>query len=110
MRPRQRRSAATHSRAIAGYGLVAVLVLVLTAPLLALLTLSFWTQTGFTIDTTPTLANYWSVIEPSDKPTVYFGIPFHLANPVPAILFEPQPSNVVNEQTKVWEEIKALKL
>ena len=27
-----------------------------------------------------------------------------------AILFEPQPSNVVNEQTKVWEEIKALKL
>ena len=86
MRPRQRRSAATHSRAIAGYGLVAVLVLVLTAPLLALLTLSFWTQTGFTIDTTPTLANYWSVIEPSDKPTVYFGIPFHLANPVPAIL------------------------
>ena len=27
-----------------------------------------------------------------------------------AILFEPQPSPVVNEQQKVWEEIKALKL
>lgn len=31
----------------------------------------------------------------------------HMKN---AILFEPQPSAVVNEQTKVWEEIKALKL
>lgn len=69
-----------------GYGLVALILLVLLAPLLALVVLSFWTQQGFAIDQTPTLANYWSLVEPSPTPTVYFGIPFYLKNPVPAIL------------------------
>ncbi|MDI7863128.1 ABC transporter permease [Rhizobiaceae bacterium n13] len=69
-----------------GYGLVALILLVLLAPLIALVVLSFWTQQGFAIDKTPTLANYWSLIQPSDKATVYFGIPFYLKNPVPAIL------------------------
>ena len=69
-----------------GYGLVASILLVLLAPLCALVVLSFWTQHGFAIDRTPTLANYWSLIEPSPTATVYFGIPFYLKNPVPAIL------------------------
>src|SRR6218665_923566 len=86
MRQGARRNAMGQVRLTVGYGLVAVLMLILIAPLLALLVLSFWTQTGFSIDTTPTLANYWSLIEPSPTPTVYFGIPFPLANPVPAIL------------------------
>lgn len=86
MRQRPRRKAMMQVRSTVSYGVVVLLVLVLVTPLLALLTLSFWTQTGFSIDTTPTLANYWSLIEPSSTPTVYFGIPFPLANPVPAIL------------------------
>lgn len=69
-----------------GYGLVVSILLVLLAPLFALIVLSFWTQQGFAIDRTPTLANYWSLIEPAEKATVYFGIPFYLKNPVPAIL------------------------
>ena len=69
-----------------GHGLAASILLVLLAPLFALIVLSFWTQQGFAIDRTPTLANYWSLIEPSETATVYFGIPFYLKNPVPAIL------------------------
>lgn len=80
-----RRAQALRRRSI-GYGLVAVMLLVLLAPLFALVVLSFWTQQGFAIDRTPTLANYWSLIEPAETATVYFGIPFYLKNPVPAIL------------------------
>lgn len=58
----------------------------LVAPMLALLTLSFWTQTGFEMDRSLTLANYWKLVEPSVEPTVWMGIPFHLKYPVPAIL------------------------
>ena len=36
--------------------------------MVALVTLSFWTQTGFDIDKTPTLANYWELVAPSETP------------------------------------------
>ena len=58
----------------------------LVAPLLALVTLSFWTQNGFEIDRSFTLANYWTMIEPADEPTMWMGIPFPFENPVYAIL------------------------
>lgn len=58
----------------------------LAAPVIALVVLSFWTQTGFDIDRTFTLANYWKLIEPSSEPTIWMGIPFPLAYPVAAIL------------------------
>ena len=77
-------------RRLAGYGLLApallVMVMMLALPVLALLTLSFWTQHGFELDRTFTLANYHALVEPSDEVTWWFGIPFPLAYPVPAIL------------------------
>jgi len=75
---------------MAGYALLSPSILVIAAmlvmPMVALVVLSFWTQTGFEIDRTPTLANYWELIEPSDTPMVWMGVPFPLANPVHAIL------------------------
>ncbi|MDO6965475.1 ABC transporter permease [Rhizobium alvei] len=66
---------------------VAILVtLVLLAPLMAMVGLSFMRQDGFALDTSFTLANYRSLIEPSDTATVWMGIPFYLKNPVPLIL------------------------
>jgi len=58
----------------------------LVAPVVALVALSFWTQNGFDILPTWTLANYWRLIEPSPEPTTWMGIPFPFAYPVPAIL------------------------
>ena len=58
----------------------------MVAPLLAMLALSFWTQQGFEIDRSFTLANYWALIEWSSEPTVWMGISFPLKYPVPAIL------------------------
>jgi spermidine/putrescine transport system permease protein len=58
----------------------------LVAPLLAMVALSFWTQQGFEIDRSFTLANYFALIEPSSEPLVWMGIPFPLKYPVPAIL------------------------
>ena len=73
-----------------GYGLlspaIAIMTIMMAAPLLAMLVLSFWTQNGFAIDRTFTLANYWTLIEPSAESTVWMGIPFPLNYPVPAIL------------------------
>jgi spermidine/putrescine transport system permease protein len=63
-----------------------IIAAMLVAPMLALVTLSFWTQTGFDLDTRFTLANYWALIEPADEPTVWLGIPFPFKNPVYAIL------------------------
>ena len=63
-----------------------VMAALLVAPVVALLTLSFWTQTGFDIDRSFTLANYWKIVEPSDEPTVWMGISFPLKYPIPAIL------------------------
>lgn len=58
----------------------------LAAPVIALVVLSFWSQSGFDIDRTFTLANYWKLIEPSSEPTIWMGIPFPFAYPVAAIL------------------------
>ena len=55
------------------------------APLIALIVMSFWKQDGFEIDRSFTLANYWTLVEPGEG-TVWYGIPFPLAYPVPAIL------------------------
>jgi spermidine/putrescine transport system permease protein len=63
-----------------------IMAVMMVAPLAALVILSFWTQVSFDIDTTPTLANYWTLIEPSAEPMVWMGIPFPLKYPVPAIL------------------------
>ena len=75
---------------LAGYALLSPALLVmaatLAAPVLALMVLSFWSQSGFDIDRTFTLANYWKLIEPSQEPTIWMGIPFHFAYPVFAIL------------------------
>lgn len=57
----------------------------LLAPLLALVAMSFWTQEGFELVPGFTLANYWRLIEPGEGVT-WFGIPFPLAYPVPAVL------------------------
>src|SRR5262245_26465950 len=58
----------------------------LVAPLLAMVALSFWTQQGFEIERSFTLANYFALIEPSSEPLVWMGIPIPLKYPVPAIL------------------------
>ena len=75
---------------LAGYALLSPVLLVmaatLAAPVIALFVLSFWTQRGFDIDSTFTLANYWKLIEPSADPMVWMGIPFPFAYPVAAIL------------------------
>jgi len=77
-------------RWLRGYALLSpalsVTIAMLALPMAALLLLSFWTQSGFELDRTPTLANYAELVRPSAEPTVWFGIPFHLAYPVPAIL------------------------
>jgi spermidine/putrescine transport system permease protein len=62
-----------------------VMAATLLAPLIALIVMSFWKQTGFEIDRSFTLANYWKLVEPGEG-TVWYGIPFRLAYPVPAIL------------------------
>jgi spermidine/putrescine transport system permease protein len=75
---------------LAGYALLSPALLVmaatLAAPVIALFVLSFWSQKGFDIDRTFTLANYWKLIEPSSEPMVWMGIPFPFAYPVAAIL------------------------
>ncbi|MCB2110887.1 MAG: ABC transporter permease [Defluviimonas sp.] len=62
------------------------MIAMLALPVAALVLLSFWTQNGFELDRTPTLANYASLVTPSAEPTIWFGIPFYLSYPVPAIL------------------------
>ncbi|PZQ99883.1 MAG: spermidine/putrescine ABC transporter [Cereibacter sphaeroides] len=62
-----------------------VMAATLLAPLVALIVMSFWTQNGFEVDRAFTLKNYYTLIEPGEG-TVWMGIPFRLAYPVPAIL------------------------
>jgi spermidine/putrescine transport system permease protein len=85
-----RQTVAGLSGPAAGYALLSpamlIIVAMLVAPMLALVTLSFWTQNGFDLDTSFTLANYWALIEPADEPTMWMGIPFPFKNPVYAIL------------------------
>ena len=75
---------------LAGYALLSPALLVmaatLAAPVVALFVLSFWSQTGFDINRSFTLANYWKLIEPSSEPMIWMGIPFPFAYPVAAIL------------------------
>jgi len=44
---------------------ILVMLSMLIAPMVALITMSFWTQHLLEIDRTPTLDNYWHLIEPS---------------------------------------------
>ena len=75
---------------LAGFGLLSpaltVMVLMLALPVVTLVLLSFWTQSGFEIERTFTIENYHRIFATSDKPTVWFGIPFYLDYPVPVIL------------------------
>ena len=64
---------------------IALMAALLVAPVVALVVLSFWTQTGFEVDTSFTLRNYWRLIEPAD-PFYWMGIPFPFANPAYAVL------------------------
>ncbi len=77
-------------RWLRGYGLLspalAVMIAMLALPIAALVVLSFWTQSGFELDRTPTLENYAQLVRLTDEPTVWFGIPFYFSYPVPAIL------------------------
>ncbi|OYX40309.1 MAG: spermidine/putrescine ABC transporter [Rhodobacterales bacterium 32-67-9] len=77
-------------RWLRGYGLLspalAVMIAMLALPLAALVVLSFWTQNGFELDRTPTLENYAQLVRLTEEPTIWFGIPFYFAYPVPAIL------------------------
>jgi len=78
------------SRQLAGYGLLSpalvLMILMLALPIVALVLMSFWTQNGFELDRTFTLNNYTRLVAPSDEPTYWFGMPFWLDYPVPAIL------------------------
>ncbi|MEZ5794776.1 ABC transporter permease [Albidovulum sp.] len=84
------RDTAAIRRWLRGYALLSpalvVMIAMLALPVAALVLLSFWTQNGFELDRTPTLANYASLVTPSAEPTIWFGIPFYLSYPVPAIL------------------------
>lgn len=73
-------------RRLAGYGLVFFLNLLLAAPLLTLLVLSFFRQDGLVIEPTFTLANYGKILEISEKPVVWMGIPFYFKYPLPAVM------------------------
>ncbi|MFZ5672434.1 MAG: ABC transporter permease [Pseudomonadota bacterium] len=75
---------------LTGYGLLSpaiiIMAVMMVTPLLAMVALSFWTQQGFELDRSFTLANYFALVEPSSEPTIWVGIPFPLKYPVPAIL------------------------
>jgi spermidine/putrescine transport system permease protein len=75
---------------LTGYGLLSpaiiIMAVMMVTPLLAMVALSFWTQQGFELDRSFTLANYFTLVEPSSEPTIWMGIPFPLKYPVPAIL------------------------
>ncbi|MEZ5779549.1 MAG: ABC transporter permease [Paracoccaceae bacterium] len=77
-------------RWLRGYGLLSpaflVMVAMLALPIAALVLLSFWTQSGYELDRTLTSANYGTLVELKEEPTIWFGIPFYFAYPVPAIL------------------------
>jgi spermidine/putrescine transport system permease protein len=66
-----------------------VMVAMLIVPMIALVIMSFWTQTVLEIDRTFTLDNYWHLIEPAgegdDVPT-FMGIPFPLKRAVYLVL------------------------
>jgi spermidine/putrescine transport system permease protein len=66
-----------------------VMLAMLIAPMAALVAMSFWTQHLLEIDRTPTLANYWHLIEPAgpgDEVPYWMGIPFPLRRAVYVVL------------------------
>jgi len=75
---------------MSGLGLMSPAILVMVAmlalPVGALVVMSFWTQSRFTLDTTFTLENYCRLFAGSDRELVWMGIPFRMEYPVPAIL------------------------
>jgi spermidine/putrescine transport system permease protein len=87
---RPRTSLLRRHEGLRGYLLMSPTMLVMLAmlivPIIALILRSFWTQELYSIDRTFTLNNYWHLVEPSEKVTYWWGIPFPLANPVYAIL------------------------
>ena len=62
-----------------------VMAATLLAPVVALVVMSFWSQSGFDIDRSFTLKNYTKLIEPGEG-VVWYGIHFPFAYPVPAVL------------------------
>jgi spermidine/putrescine transport system permease protein len=65
---------------------VLVLMLVLLiGPICGMIALSFFTQNYITIDTTPTLANYWEIVRPGEGVS-YLGILFPFDTPIYTIL------------------------
>lgn len=62
------------------------MVAMLIVPMAGLVVLSLWTQNYFELNTHLTLANYWTLIEPSEQVTTYLGVPFPLRNPLYVIL------------------------
>jgi spermidine/putrescine transport system permease protein len=76
--------------ALRGYLLLSPTLLVIigmmVVPLAALVLLSFWTQVYFKIDTTFTLANYATILEPSATPTWFLGLPFYFETPIYLVL------------------------
>ena len=63
-----------------------VMVVMLVAPLAALVLLSFWTQELYEIDRTFTLNNYRQLFALSDRITYWAGIPLPFAKPVYVVL------------------------
>ncbi|MGH6784490.1 MAG: hypothetical protein ACREBP_07685, partial [Sphingomicrobium sp.] len=66
-----------------------VMVAMLIVPMIALVIMSFWTQTVLEIDRTFTLDNYWHLIEPAgegDEIPTFLGIPFPLKRAVYLVL------------------------
>ena len=62
-----------------------LMLVLLIGPICGMIALSFFTQDYITIDTAPTLANYWEIVRPGEGAS-YLGIPFPFETPVYAIL------------------------
>ena len=68
---------------------ILVMLAMLIAPIVALIIMSFWSQHVLEIDRTPTLANYWHLIEPVDEgeeAATWMGIPFPFKRAVYIVL------------------------
>lgn len=68
---------------------ILVMLAMLIAPIVALVIMSFWSQHVLEIDRTPTLANYWHLIEPAgegDEIAHWLGIPFPFKRAVYIVL------------------------
>ena len=62
-----------------------LMLVLLIGPICGMIALSFFTQDYITIDTTPTLANYWEIVRPGEGAS-YLGIPFPFETPIYTIL------------------------